>query len=549
MNVYDIIKESYNTDNEIIEEGLFRKNSKNNTPTIKVLDNDSDKKHFYEFVSNFKKYLDSSYKGDLISIELNGNDSDIINFEVENEKFDDNKEYQKVEKDMLSILKKVYSYNCLSKTGKVDYMFDMVVEYKGLLINIHNKFERFYLSFDPIYSKSMEKDTIYKYKDIKKLVSINNFDGTELLNYKDKFEIHVPRTDIDFYKSKINNIFKNYDITIEEEKERLTTGFIKQLTVKFNSINESYYDENELHKSNLIKEENTMTINVLANLAKNAGLENLLIESDIVEESNKIIDSLDTIDESVLTGDISVLPVYESDKSYYTDLDSLYTVAEVYDVELDKAMSLLKEVNNISEDENISVILKEGFEKVITLESFIDMKKALDEAGIAISLDKEVSIDDFITEANVISDAFSKVKDKIKNMNINSLQKTIKKCEESNKKLNEEMQKLDKMSKEEASKYVEKQANKNLAVVSAYLGTSMVSGWATGVLIVAKPLVGIPVYAGLLKSVNSVGAKLNRSGKTIITSNVDKYKKAINNTIKINNKTIKECNNIIKAKK
>lgn len=546
MNVYNIIKESYNTDDEIIEEGLFRKKSKN-TPVIKVLDNDSDKKHFYEFVSNFKKYLDSSYKGDLISIELNGNDSDTINFEVENEKFDDNKEYQKVEKDMLSILKKAYSYNCLSKTGKVDYMFDMVVEYKGLLINIHNKFERFYLSFDPIYSKSMEKDTIYKYKDIKKLVSINGFDGSEFTFYKDKFSAMFPFKMIDSYKSKINNIFKDYDISIEEENKSI--GYTKFLTIKFNTITESYYDENELHTSNLIKEENTMSINVLANLAKNAGLENLLIESDIVEESNKIIDSLDTIDESVLTGDISVLPVYESDKSYYTDLDSLYTVAEVYDVELDKAMSLLKEVNNISEDENISVVLKEGFEKVITLESFIDMKKALDEAGIAISLDKEVSIDDFITEANVISDAFSKVKDKIKNMNINSLQKTIKKCEESNKKLNEEMQKLDKMSKEEASKYVEKQANKNLAVVSAYLGTSMVSGWATGVLIVAKPLVGIPVYAGLLKSVNSVGAKLNRSGKTIITSNVDKYKKAINNTIKINNKTIKECNNIIKAKK
>lgn len=546
MNVYNIIKESYNTDDEIIEEGLFRKKSKN-TPVIKVLDNDSDKKHFYEFVSNFKKYLDSSYKGDLISIELNGNDSDTINFEVENEKFDDNKEYQKVEKDMLSILKKVYSYNCLSKTGKVDYMFDMVVEYKGLLINIHNKFERFYLSFDPIYSKSMEKDTIYKYKDIKKLVSINGFDGSEFTFYKDKFSAMFPFKMIDSYKSKINNIFKDYDISIEEENKSI--GYTKFLTIKFNTITESYYDENELHTSNLIKEENTMTINTLANLARNTGLENLLIESDIVEESNKIIDSLDTIDESVLTGDISVLPVYESDKSYYTDLDSLCTVAEVYDVELDKAMSLLKEVNDISEDENISVVLKEGFEKVITLESFIDMKKTLDEAGIAISLDKEVSIDDFITEANVISDAFSKVKDKIKNMNINSLQKTIKKCEESNKKLNEEMQKLDKMSKEEASKYVEKQANKNLAVVSAYLGTSMVSGWATGVLIVAKPLVGIPVYAGLLKSVNSVGAKLNRSGKTIITSNVDKYKKAINNTIKINNKTIKECNNIIKAKK
>lgn len=546
MNVYNIIKESYNTDDEIIEEGLFRKKSKN-TPVIKVLDNDSDKKHFYEFVSNFKKYLDSSYKGDLISIELNGNDSDTINFEVENEKFDDNKEYQKVEKDMLSILKKAYSYNCLSKTGKVDYMFDMVVEYKGLLINIHNKFERFYLSFDPIYSKSMEKDTIYKYKDIKKLVSINGFDGSEFTFYKDKFSAMFPFKMIDSYKSKINNIFKDYDISIEEENKSI--GYTKFLTIKFNTITESYYDENELHTSNLIKEENTMSINILANFAREAGFENYLIGSDIIENFNKTIDTLDTIDESVLTGDISVLPVYSVDESYFIDLETLNTVAEVYEVGLNEAMNLLKEVNDLSEDTDILVVLKEGFEKYTTLEEFVELKDILDESGIDLAWDKELSIDDFITEAGKISEAIDKIKAKIKKMDIDSLQKTIKKCEESNKKLNEEMQKLDKMSKEEASKYVEKQANKNLAVVSAYLGTSMVSGWATGVLIVAKPLVGIPVYAGLLKSVNSVGAKLNRSGKTIITSNVDKYKKAINNTIKINNKTIKECNNIIKAKK
>lgn len=310
-----------------------------------------------------------------------------------------------------------------------------------------------------------------------------------------------------------------------------------------------YYDENKLHTNNLIKEENIMNINILANLAKNAGYENLLIESDIVEESTAIINSLDVVEESVLTGDISVLPVYESDESYFIDLESLNTVAEVYDVELNEAMNLIKEVNDLSENSEISVVLKEGFENYMTLENFINLKEALDEAGINLAWDKEISSDSFITEANIISDSFNKIKSKLKNMKVESLEKSIKTCEESNKKLNEELQKVEKMSKEDAEKYVKKQSYKNLAITSAYTIGAGVAGGANGYLIAFKPLIGLPLYLGLLKGVTVTGNKIRLSGKAVIGFNVNTYKKAIKNTIKINNQSIKECNKAIKSKK
>lgn len=503
MNVYDIIKESYNTDDEIIEEGLFKKvkeiikgknkrKDEKDTPSSNNSIKDDKTPYVVKKITS-KSMLDKFYKNDAFCIECAPKDPTFPQI-------------------IANILNMNYEINTPIEiyfvTGKV---FNDVYDLAG----------------DNAYENSVHH-AIIPFKVLK---------NTNDISYaKPQLRSRYFRDVVD------NNEYREY-IAGRHKKSPQIQWLINAYT------NESYYDENELHTSNLIKEENTMSINILANFAREAGFENYLIGNDIIEGFNKTIDTLDTIDESVLTGDISILPVYSVDESYFIDLETLNTVAKVYEVELNEAMNLLKEVNDLSEDTDVSVVLKEGFENYTTLEEFVELKNILNESGINLAWDKELSADDFITEAGKMSDAIDKVKDKIKKMSIDSLEKTITKCEESNKKLNEEMQKLDKMSKEEASKYVEKQANKNLAVVSAYLGTSMVSGWATGVLIVAKPLVGIPVYAGLLKSVNSVGAKLNRSGKTIITSNVDKYKKAINNTIKINNKTIKECNNIIKAKK
>lgn len=515
---------------------------------IKVLDNKSDEKIFYESMHNFKKYLDSNYKGNRINIEVDES-SQTIQFLTKSSYNDTEDEYKKDDQDMLSILQKVYSYKCLSKNGYgIDHMFNIIIEYKGLIIEIHSKFDKYRLIFTTLYSKNMEKDTIYKYKDIKKLFSINNLHIIQFVSSKYQFEVDVHSNELEFCKSKINNIFKDYDITIKESTNNFTNTI--SLTIEFDTVNnESYYNEDELHDNNLLKEENTMSMTMLANLARDAGLENLLIESDIVKEYEQVIDSLDTISESKIAGDISVLPVYESDKSYYTDLETLYTVSEVYDVELDEAMKLLKEVNDLSEDTNISVALKEGFENYTTLEEFVELKEALNETGIDLAWNKELSDEDFITEAGKISDFMDKVKDKIKNMRADSLEKSIKKCEESNKKLNEELQKVQKMSKEEADKYAKKQSVKNIAIVSTTSVSAGVAGKATGLLLASNMLIGIPVFAGGVVGAYKLGTKVRLAGKGLVGFNSTTYKKAIKNTIKLNNQTIKQCNAALKAKK
>ena len=512
---------------------------------IKVLDNKSDEKIFYESMHNFKKYLDSNYKGNRINIEVDES-SQTIQFLTKSSYNDTEDEYKKDDQDILSILQKVYSYKCLSKNGYgIDHMFNIIIEYKGLIIEIHSKFDKYRLIFTTLYSKNMEKDTIYKYKDIKKLFSINNLHIIQFVSSKYQFEIDVHSNELEFCKSKINNIFKDYDITIKESTNNFTNTI--SLTIEFDTVNnESYYNEDELHDNNLLKEENTMSMTILANLAKDAGLENLSIESDIIKEYEQVIDSLDTISESKIAGDISVLPVYESDKSYYTDLETLYTVSEVYDVELDEAMKLLKEVNDLSEDTNISIALKEGFENYTTLEEFVELKEALNEAGIDLAWNKELSDEDFITEAGKISDFMDKVKDKIKNMRADSLEKSIKKCEESNKKLNEELEKVQKMSKEEADKYAKKQSAKNIAIISA---TSVSAGVVGGATLASNMLIGIPVYAGVITGAHKLGTKVRLAGKGLVGFNSTTYKKAIKNTIKINNKTIKQCNTALKSKK
>ena len=515
---------------------------------IKVLDNKSDEKIFYESMHNFKKYLDSNYKGNRINIEVDES-SQTIQFLTKSSYNDTEDEYKKDDQDMLSILQKVYSYKCLSKNGYgIDHMFNIIIEYKGLIIEIHSKFDKYRLIFTTLYSKNMEKDTIYKYKDIKKLFSINNLHIIQFVSSKYQFEVDVHSNELEFCKSKINNIFKDYDITIKESTNNFTNTI--SLTIEFDTVNnESYYNEDELHDNNLLKEENTMSMTTLANLARDAGLENLLIESDIVKEYEQVIDSLDTISESKIAGDISVLPVYESDKSYYTDLETLYTISEVYDVELDEAMKLLKEVNDLSEDTNISVALKEGFENYTTLEEFVELKEALNEAGIDLAWNKELSDEDFITEAGKISDFMDKVKDKIKNMRADSLEKSIKKCKESNKKLNEELEKVQKMSKEEADKYAKKQSVKNIAIVSTTRVSAGVAGKATSLLLASNMLIGIPVFAGGVVGAYKLGTKVRLAGKGLVGFNSTTYKKAIKNTIKLNNQTIKQCNAALKAKK
>ena len=476
-----------------------------------------------------------------------------------------------VYKDKSSLNKNVYLYKFNNSNLKLVY--------KGSFENLCEKYK---INLKPM-NKSKLKDRDKVYNQVLKLVK------EEIKNYKELNRHAKFITDIEQYGKYINGLDDTIDILycdvhdivknprdnmneVEKIGYNAINAIIKTVNAKLpdnykltngdpdwddliielrytGKMNESYYDEDELHDNNLLKEENTMSMTTLANLARDAGLENLLIESDIIKEYDQVIDSLDTISKSKIAGDISVLPVYESDKLYYTDLETLYTVSEVYDVELYEAMKLLKEVNDLSEDTNISVALKEGFENYTTLEEFVELKEALNEAGIDLAWNKELSDEDFITEAGKISDFMDKVKDKIKNMRADSLEKSIKKCEESNKKLNEELQKVQKMSKEEADKYAKKQSVKNIAIVSTTRVSAGVAGKATSLLLASNMLIGIPVFAGGVVGAYKLGTKVRLAGKGLVGFNSTTYKKAIKNTIKLNNQTIKQCNAALKAKK
>lgn len=600
MNIYDIIKESYNTDDEIIEEGLFNKN-----PYKKII-NKNIKESYYDegeiigesSVSDiaglafFALMVGTAAFQQLKKIKI----SKEYVYEMSNKPITKAPQYgYKDAKKCISSYayyklhirnaeKNTLVYKDKSSLNKNVYLYkfnnsNLKLVYKGSFENLCEKYK---INLKPM-NKSKLKDRDKVYNQVLKLVK------EEIKNYKELNKHAKFITDIEQYGKYINGLDDTIDILycdvhdivknprdnmneVEKIGYNAINAIIKTVNAKLpdnykltngdpdwddliielrytGKMNESYYDEDELHDNNLLKEENTMSMTTLANLARDAGLENLLIESDIIKEYDQVIDSLDTISKSKIAGDISVLPVYESDKSYYTDLETLYTISEVYDVELYEAMKLLKEVNDLSEDTNISVALKEGFENYTTLEEFVELKEALNEAGIDLAWNKELSDEDFITEAGKISDFMDKVKDKIKNMRADSLEKSIKKCEESNKKLNEELQKVQKMSKEEADKYAKKQSAKNIAIISATRVSAGVAGKATGLLLASNMLIGIPVFAGVITGAYKLGTKVRLAGKGLVGFNSTTYKKAIKNTIKLNNQTIKQCNAALKAKK
>lgn len=125
-------------------------------------------------------------------------------------------------------------------------------------------------------------------------------------------------------------------------------------------------------------------INTLAQLARSNGIENTTrrLRDDIVTEYTDIIDSLNTVEESVIDKDISLLPVYKIKEGYAIDLDSLKYVVESENITLEEAVQKIRDVNYIDDISPMYCVLPENINENISLESFITLHNSLTESGI-----------------------------------------------------------------------------------------------------------------------------------------------------------------------
>ena len=124
-------------------------------------------------------------------------------------------------------------------------------------------------------------------------------------------------------------------------------------------------------------------INFMADIARRKGItESDNLRDNIVEEYTDIIESLDTIDESVIVKDIGLLPVYKVEEGYAIDLDSLKYVVESEQITLEEAIQEIRDVNYIGDTIPMYCVLPNDINENMTLESFIDLNNILNESEI-----------------------------------------------------------------------------------------------------------------------------------------------------------------------
>lgn len=120
--------------------------------------------------------------------------------------------------------------------------------------------------------------------------------------------------------------------------------------------------------------------------------------NEIVEEYKEVLESLDSIDKSIINKNIEILPVYKINESFAIDLDSLKYVIESEQCTLEEAVQKIKDANYIDDSYNISCVLPETFNEQMTLDHFITLHNVLTEAGINLVWTKEVSENEFVNE-------------------------------------------------------------------------------------------------------------------------------------------------------
>lgn len=104
------------------------------------------------------------------------------------------------------------------------------------------------------------------------------------------------------------------------------------------------------------------------------------------------------------------------------------------------------------------------------------------------------------------------------------------------------------MSDEEANKYVKKEFNKNMAIYTGVLAASAISGGIAGYTMVSSPLLGITILGSSMTGLFKGCGELERNGKLIYETTPSTYRRALKNTITLNNNTIKKCEEQIKLK-
>ena len=194
-------------------------------------------------------------------------------------------------------------------------------------------------------------------------------------------------------ETEVSKGYVSLDDIKESEYEKLKneikyeTTFYKNKAYIFNpkvinKISESYNFKTEGISMN--------TINKLVSLSESYNIKNSdRLRNDIVSEYTETINSLDSIDESVIVKDIRVLPIYKINEkkkamkeSYAIDLDSLKYVVQNEQCSLEEASNLLKRINNIDEDCSLYCVLPKNINENMSIESFINLNNMLNEAGI-----------------------------------------------------------------------------------------------------------------------------------------------------------------------
>lgn len=214
------------------------------------------------------------------------------------------------------------------------------------------------------------------------------------------------------------------------------------------------------------------TIKNLTSIAENYDINNSnKLRDDIVSECETIFNSLDSIDESIINKDISLLPIYKINEGYAIDLESLKYIIKSEQCTLEDAAQKIKDINYIGNTYKLYCILPENINEHMSVESFIDLNKSLNESGFIPASVKNYNIDEFINEG------FGLTPEK--------LEKMIQKAKDKQKKLIEKRDNFKKMSQEEQRKYCANKALKNVIVSSLIflptcgLGSAVYSSYIT----------------------------------------------------------------------
>lgn len=215
------------------------------------------------------------------------------------------------------------------------------------------------------------------------------------------------------------------------------------------------------------------TIIELANIAENYNIRNSnRLRDDIVTECIDILESLDSIDKTVINKDISLVPIYKINEGYAIDLSSLKYVVESEKCTLEEAVQKIKDINYIGDTYPLYCILPEGFNESMTLDNFISLSESLNNAGIKVTWTNEISETEFLNEADL--------KTLFNNWNIKRLEKSLANYEKSLVQLQNKLDEFNKLSEQEQKKYCLNKTIKNLAV-----------GTITGMIV---PVVGTAAY-------------------------------------------------------